>query len=198
LKRVSQEIKRLSRLVTTMLNLARLEDGVLKPVFKPLEMRDLLLTIAFSFTQIAQEKNISIEGLDNLPDITLLGDSDMLHQVFYNLLDNAIKFSPPGQRIEFRAVSSIPPPALAFGGEISYLFSIKNYGIGIAANERQRVFERFYKLDTSRSYDIRSAGLGLFLVKLIVERHGGKIKVFSDNVHYTEFALMLPFFPPSI
>ena len=109
-------------------------------------------------------------------------DRDMIHQVIYNLVDNAVKFTPENGTIS------------VFAGENDsnqVYVSIQNTGDGISPEEIGRVFERFYKVDKSRSYDVKSAGLGLYLCKTIVEMHGGKIFAESIEGQFTRFTVLL-------
>jgi signal transduction histidine kinase len=179
---VSGEVRRLARLVTGMLNLSRVEAGELRMNLSVFEISELLFTTALSFEQIISRKGIELRGLEALAPISLEGDKDMLTQVFYNLIDNAVKFTPPGGRIEFQARRE----------KDRAVFTLRNTGVGIASEEIGRVFERFYKTDQSRSYDTRGAGLGLYLSQTIVKMHGGSIYADSDGETYTCFTVELP------
>ncbi|MDR1465659.1 MAG: HAMP domain-containing histidine kinase [Oscillospiraceae bacterium] len=192
---VSGEVQRLSRLVTGMLNLSKIEDGELSLNPVPFDISELLFQTILSFEQLIAKKHIEIAGLESLEPTELTGDKDMLHQVFYNLIDNAVKFTPEGGRIEFYVQIHQPRPADrpdARSKEQIFCFGLRNTGVGISSEELGRVFERFYKADRSRSYDVKGAGLGLYLVKTIVELHGGQIKADSDGASYVEFAVLLP------
>ena len=102
----------------------------------------------------------------------------MIYQVIYNLCDNAVKFTNENGYIEIRIDER----------DKDFIFSVRNSGEGISSEEIGRIFERFYKVDKSRSYDSRSAGLGLYLCKTIVDMHGGKISAQSVEGQYTEFS----------
>ena len=136
-----------------------------------------------SFEQNIEKKNINVEGFENLSPIMVKADRDMLHQVFYNLVDNAVKFT------ENEGVISVSS-GKATNGE-TYV-SIQNTGEGVSPEELEKIFERFYKVDKSRSYDVKSAGLGLYLCKTIVEMHGGKIFAESVEGEFTRFTVLLP------
>ena len=179
---VSEEVKRLSRLVTGMLNLSKIEDGELQLNLKPFDINELLFTTILRFEQIISRKGLELTGLDALEPVVLPGDRDMLTQVFYNLIDNAVKFTPPGGRLEFYAVSD----------KENYTFTLRNTGAGIPSEELSRIFERFYKTDKSRSFDVKGAGLGLYLAKTIVTMHGGAICAESDGASYAQFRVELP------
>ncbi|MDR3313362.1 MAG: HAMP domain-containing histidine kinase [Oscillospiraceae bacterium] len=189
LELVSGEVKRLARLVTGMLNLSKMEAGEFHLNPSAFDINELLFHTVLSFEQLIAKKNIELIGLEDLQPILLHGDRDMLYQVFYNLIDNAVKFTPPGERMEFYVQIHRQKGAEA---ERIFCFGLRNTGIGIASEELARIFERFYKADKSRSYDVKGAGLGLYLAKTIVEMHGGQLKADSDGVSYTEFAVLLP------
>ena len=106
----------------------------------------------------------------------------MLHQVIYNLVDNAVKFT------QNEGVISVSSGETQKGETV---ISIRNTGEGVSTEELGKIFERFYKVDKSRSYDIKSAGLGLYLCKTIVEMHGGKIFAESVEGEYTQFTILL-------
>ncbi|MDR0530903.1 MAG: HAMP domain-containing histidine kinase [Oscillospiraceae bacterium] len=179
---VSGEVKRLSRLVTGMLNLSRMEAGELQLQRRRFDLSELLFTTLLSFEQAINKKGIELVGLDSLASIRYYGDKDMLTQVFYNLVDNAVKFTPPGERIELSVRRS----------KERLTISVKNTGVGITTENIERIFERFYKTDQSRSYDVKGAGLGLYLAKTIVKMHGGKITAESDGASYTKITVTLP------
>lgn len=179
---VSDEIKRLSRLVTGMLNMSKIEAGelTLKPVH--FDISEQIFKTVLSFEQVIEKKRITIFGLDQMSTVYLSADEGMINQVIYNLVDNAVKFTPP--------CGSIYIAAYEEKGKV--VTKIKNTGAGISSEEIGRIFERFYKVDKARSYDVKGTGLGLYIVKSIVELHGGTISVSSIENQYTEFAFMLP------
>jgi len=179
---VSEEVKRLSRLVTGMLNLSKIEDGELQLNLKPFDVNELLFTTVLRFEQIVGRKGLELAGLEDLEPITVTGDRDMLTQVFYNLIDNAVKFTPHGERLEFDARAD----------RETFRFALRNTGVGISSEELARIFERFYKTDKSRSFDVKGAGLGLYLARTIVKMHGGAISADSDGESWTEFVVELP------
>jgi signal transduction histidine kinase len=191
LQLVSQESKRLSRLVTGMLNLSKIEAGELKPKMTEFDISELLFQTVLLFEQLVAKKGIELIGLEDLRPLRITGDRDMLLQVFYNLLDNAVKFTPPGQQIIFETTVAPEDSKHTDGGRF-FGFSLRNTGVGIGSDQLPRIFDRFYKTDSSRSYDTQSSGLGLYLVKTLVQLHGGSIKADSDGTAYTEFSLLLP------
>ena len=179
---VSEEVKRLSRLVYSMLSMAKLESGELKLNPKTFDFRELLCTIAIGQEQRISAQKLDIVGLDEIKETKIYADKDLIHQVVYNLVDNAIKFTNEGGKIDFRLSND----------KNNLTFIITNTGNGIPKKELGYVFERFYKVDKSRSHNKNSTGLGLYIVKMIVNTHGGTIAVASKEGEYTSFKVVLP------
>ncbi len=180
---VSVEIKRLSRLVQSMLGLARLESGEQKVNPTEFKAMDLLCEVLLSQEQRIEAKSINIEGIDQENSLTLTADRDLIYQAIFNLVDNAIKFTPENGSIK---VSAFEDKA----GNVN--MSVKNEGKGIAASEMQYIFERFYKSDKSRSVNKDGTGLGLYIVKTIADIHKGQVIVSSQPDKFTEFTVILP------
>ncbi len=182
LKLVSDEVRRLSRLVVAMLNMSKIESGDLHMKQKNYNISDQIIHILLTFEQKIDSKNIEIIGLDNLGIHNVYADMDMIYQVVYNLFDNAVKFTNENGYIQISATQK----------DRMVEISIKNSGNGINSQELSKIFERFYKVDKSRSLDSKGAGLGLYIVKMMVEMHGGKIFARSDSVSEAEFVFTLP------
>jgi len=182
LKIVSDEVKRLARLVTGMLNMSKIEAGELelKPV--KFDISEMIFRTLLSFEQIIDKKHIEIKGLDSFESNSIVADKDMINQVVYNLIDNAVKFTPEGGYIEVSSKADSE----------KVIVRIRNSGMGIPGDEIDKIFERFYKIDKSRSYDVKGAGMGLYIVKTIIELHGGNIVARSEPGQYTEFIFQLP------
>ncbi|MBR6502734.1 MAG: HAMP domain-containing histidine kinase [Clostridia bacterium] len=179
---VHDEVKRLSRMVESMLSISRLESKETELVKTDFDFKEQLLGIVISQEKRIEEKNISINGLDELECITINADKDLIYRVVYNLVDNAIKFTEIDGEISFDI-------KLDSG---KFTFRIENTGKGIPEIELPHVFERFYKVDKSRSSNKESTGLGLYIVKTIIKNHGGVIKVSSVENQFTAFEFTLP------
>ncbi len=179
---VSDEIKRLSRLVRSMLDLSRLDSGEMKLNYQNFDLLSTLVTIIITFEQEISKKNIEIRGLEEITPKTVYGDKDLIHQVVYNLIENAVKFTNENGYIAFQITEDAEQVD----------FSVKNSGTGIAQSELPLVFDRFYKTDKSRSKDKKGLGLGLYLVRSIIRMHGGDITAKSEYGEYCEFAFYLP------
>lgn len=182
LSTVSSEVKRLSRLVVSMLNLSKIESGEVKIQPSKYNISSQIFEALIAMEQRLEEKKINIEGLDDISEVKIYADRDLLHQVLYNLLDNAVKFTDEGGTISF----------FAHEDENNVSITIRNTGAGLSKEDISRIFERFYKVDKSRSFDVKGVGLGLYIVRTIINMHDGII--FADSVQgeYTEFTFTLP------
>jgi Signal transduction histidine kinase len=182
LKIVSQEVKRLSRLVRTMLDLSRIDSGELRLRPARFDLTNTILNALLSFEKPIDDKRLEIRGLENAESLYVDGDPDMIHQVVYNLFENAVKFTNEGGYIEIKITDE---PAKT-------VVTIKNSGAGIAPDELPLIFDRFYKTDKSRSQDKNGMGLGLYIVKTIIKLHRGEINVSSVQNEYCQFEFWLP------
>lgn len=179
---VHEEVKRLSRMVEAMLNVSRLESEEFELKRESFNFKDQLLSIVISQEQRIEKKKIDIVGLDSIADVSINADKDLMHRVVYNLVDNAIKFTNEGGKISFKVNYNSK----------NFTFRIENTGKGIPQGELPYVFERFYKVDKSRSSNKDSTGLGLYIVKTIIKKHGGAILVSSIQNKFTAFEFTLP------
>ena len=184
---VSEEVKRLSRLVKSMLSIARIEAGDMKLNPTNFDINELVCRTVFAFEQKIEEKNLEILGLES-DEVFVNADNDLIHQVVYNLIDNAVKFVNEGGCISF---------GYQVKDKMVYI-SVKNTGSGIAQHELPRLFDRFYKTDKSRSLDKSGVGLGLYIVQTIVNQHKGDLLVKSVEKEYTEFTFSVPAADPKI
>ena len=178
---IESEIQRLSRLTENLLRLAALDAQTAR--INPenyrldIQIREIVQTAEPQWT----EKNIELDI--RLDELSLTADRDMLGQVWTNLLHNAVKFIPTGGKIRMELHKE---PDSAF-------FTIVDNGIGISEEDQGRVFDRFYKADISRTAAVKGSGLGLSIVKKIVEMHGGSVGLKSRPGEGSEFTVRLPF-----
>ena len=179
---VSQEVKRLSRLVRTMLDLSRIDSGELRLHMARFDLTNTIFVALLSFEKSIEQKKIQVLGLEDTESLYVDGDPDMIHQVVYNLIENAVKFTNEGGYIQL-AIRDLPDRTSV---------AIKNSGAGIAADEIALIFDRFYKTDKSRSQDKNGMGLGLYIVRTIIKLHGGEITVQSVENEYCQFEFWLP------
>lgn len=151
----------------SLLRIATLEKGKRNQAFQPLDLSQLLRDVIELYEPVAEEKHLRLQCA-HLPSCTLMGDRHLLFQLFANVLDNAIKFSPAQTKIDIALVQSKDTIAV----------QISDQGPGIPAHEKDRVFRRFFRGDASRS--TIGNGLGLSLVKAITDLHQGEIQL-GDN-----------------
>lgn len=179
---VSKEVKRLSTLVMTMLTLSKIEAGEEKLKLSETEMNKLVFNALLSFEKAIDKAGIQIEGFESMPLVKVSADENMLFQVAYNLFDNAVKFTNEGGTIYIGLEETSDRVTV----------NISNTGRGISKQDMARIFERFYKVDKSRSEHVKGVGLGLNLAKNIVELHGGEISVASEPGQLTTFSFWIP------
>ena len=183
---IAEETRRLSRMVGRMLDAAKIQSGELLINPAPMDFSAMTTQILLSFEQKIEKKQLDV--CCELDDrLIVMGDRDHLYRAVYNLVDNAVKFINEGGRLCLRAHPE---------GEFC-AFSISNTGTGISSDDLPHIFDRFYKADRSRSMDKTGAGLGLYIVKNIINLHGGEISVRSDGGE-TEFEFTLPLAPPQL
>ncbi len=180
LKTISSETRRLSRLVRRMLDLSRLQSSENVTAQERFDVSEVLIRVLVSL-----EGKITGRGLDvetDLPEgpVMVWGDPDAITQVCYNLLDNAIKFAAPGTALGLSITTK--------GGK-AYV-AVRNTGAAIPPEELPMIFDRFHKSDKSRSVDREGVGLGLYIVKTILNAHKENITVTSEE-GVTEFTFTL-------
>jgi signal transduction histidine kinase len=178
---VSAEVKRLSKMVNAMLNISRIETGNLNLNIERFDISKKLLNTFLTFEQLITDKNIIIEGLEDLEPINIPGDQSLIDQVVYNLIDNAVKFTSEEGSLSLKVHST----------DKKTVVSVYNSGNGIPADDIPRVFDRFYKTDRSRGLDKKGVGLGLYISKTIIDQHGEEMWVKSEEGSYCEFAFTL-------
>jgi signal transduction histidine kinase len=184
---IYEEAGRMHRMALDLLDLARLEAGTADLKMSPIDMGALLRSIVEKFTSQAQKAGIHLQL--NVPEYlpTLIGDGDRLAQVFTNLVDNALKFTPFGGQVSLQALSTVADMEI----------SVTDTGQGVPNKALTRLFDRFYQVDPARAGGEtaavrRGAGLGLAIVQEIVQAHNGKISVRSEVGHGTTFVIHLP------
>ncbi|MGH2411384.1 MAG: sensor histidine kinase, partial [Chloroflexota bacterium] len=175
---VRDESGRMGRLVTNLLLLAR-GDEARAIDRRPVELDGLLLEVARQAHGLSPTVRIAIGHEDQAQ---VQGDADLIKQVVLNLVDNAITHTPPGGRVELSLTVADGEARLA----------VRDSGPGIAPEEIERIFERFYRLDRARGRRTGGAGLGLAIARWIVEAHGGRIAVESTLGQGSTFLVILP------
>ncbi len=179
---ISQEVKRLSRLVSQLLDLSRLESGDRKFNFTDFDIAELSRIILISFEQKIDDKRLEVNFETDEDSMTVHADKDAVHQVLYNLCHNAIKFSHEGGKFEIR---------IKHAEDKRIEVCVFNEGQGIPEKDMDMVFDRFFKSDESRGLDKSGVGLGLYISKTIIDAHNEKISVSSVENEYCEFKFTL-------
>ncbi len=173
---------RLTRLTDDLLKLSRIEAGRMSMEIRPVGASSFILPCLETARLDAEQRRIALE-CDCPPDLPhVMGDASSLQEIMQNLLDNAVRYTPEGGRIMVKAT--------ARNGEV--LISVADTGIGIPKVEQERIFERFYRVDTARARDTGGTGLGLAIVKHLVEAQGGRIEVQSEVGIGSTFTVFLP------
>ena len=183
---VLEECERLTRLTDQLLALAR-EDAGAPAAYRPLDLSALVAGVAETMRPLAQARSLRLEQ-SAAEGLTVRGDEGRLRQVFYNLLDNALKYTPAGGAVEVRAARQ--------GG--AAVVSVRDTGVGIAAEHLPRVFDRFYRVDKGRSRAGGGTGLGLSIARGIVLAHGGRVDLSSTPGQGTVCTVTLPLAAPEI
>ncbi len=184
LTRTATQTERLTNLVKTMMKISGIESGEMKLVGKTVNLTALFVETLLMYEKEIEDKNVSVYGVDSEKTI-MYGDRDILHQIVYNLVDNAVKFVDEGGKIVLKTYSDENNICIKFG----------NSGKGIPAMDIPRIFDRFYKTDFSRGIDTSGVGLGLSIVRKFVIFHNGTITLESSD-NYTEFTLTFPVYIP--
>jgi len=177
---IESESKRLSSLSDSLLKLSSLDNNKTPLIKKDFRLDKQLESIALMLEPQWSAKNLQFEA--DLPKLTVYGDEDLLSQVWVNLIHNAIKFTPEGGRIDV---------VLTMGDDLSVV-KISDTGSGIEPEDQIHIFERFYKVDKARDRSLGGNGLGLSIVKKIVDMCEGSVNVDSKPDQGTMFKVMLP------
>jgi heavy metal sensor kinase len=185
LETISQESKQMSRLVDQLLSLARADAGKEHWNFTQVDIGKLINNLSTDAEILCQEKGLSFQ-LGEMQPLVVKGDEARLRELFMNLLDNAIRYTPAPGMV---SISSRREGQMA-------VVAVRDTGVGIPAEDMPFIFERFYRVDKSRSRAQGGTGLGLAICKHIAEAHGGKIEVESEVGAGSTFSVWLPLQSP--
>jgi two-component system phosphate regulon sensor histidine kinase PhoR len=180
LSRMRGDVDRMNGLVNDLLELSRMESGQFKIDAEPMALTPLVHAVKNQFGETAAAQDVKLVGdlAENLPPVMV--DGEKLNQIFVNLVENSLKFTPPGGEILVRAEAEDEHVQVV----------LKDTGIGVAPQHLPHIFERFYKVNRSRRDS--GTGLGLSIVKQLVEAHGGRISVESKEGEGCTFTFTLP------
>jgi len=178
---IRKNAMRMARLTEDLLVLARVESGERSFKLEPATPQELLDESVQTFQEIASSRNIELTVMNTANSFVSV-DRDAIHQVFSNLIDNAMKYGQEGQKIMIGACER----------EDGVQFFVRDFGAGIPSEHLPRLFERFYRVDKARSRESGGTGLGLAIAKHVVRAHGGTIKAESELNHGATFYFTLP------
>jgi len=176
-----EEILRMSTIIDNLLTLAKADQGTLDVTFSEVNLKELVEELYEDSIVLAEEKEIHVD-LEATAPVVIVGDRFRLHQLFLNLVDNAIKYTPEGGTVRL----------LATRENGSAVFQVSDTGIGIPHDELEKIFDRFYRIDKARSREMGGSGLGLSIAKRIAELHRGTIEVASELGRGSTFTVKLP------
>ncbi|MBI2209887.1 MAG: PAS domain S-box protein, partial [Deltaproteobacteria bacterium] len=185
-----RNIGRLSRLVNDLLDVAKLEAGKIELQPVRFELKDMVHHVVETVRSWAESKGVAIDEVYPEAPIPVLADPDRLTQVVTNLLGNAIKFTPEGGKISVEVDPRQSAPGTA--EEPGVAVSVQDSGIGIPKQDQERIFEKFEQVSLASPQGVSSTGLGLTIAKEIVELHGGKIWVDSNEGQGSRFTFAIP------
>jgi two-component system phosphate regulon sensor histidine kinase PhoR len=181
LEKIRVHADRMAGLVSDLLDLSRLESGERAPSWQPVSPAEVAEEVAAAFADSAERKGVALRRADH-GSVRVVSDPDRLRQIVENLVENAVKYTPPGGRIDI----TTGPSADGAEGVVA------DDGPGIPAEHLPRIFERFYRVDKARSREMGGTGLGLSIVKHLAESIGAVIRVESRLEHGTRFTVSLP------
>lgn len=180
---IETESRRLTQLINNILDFSKIESGQKTYHFESAEVETVVAETLKTFTVRLEQSGFAIEfetPQQRLPHAIM--DADAIAQAFINLLDNAVKYSGEARRIHVKLGQQ--------GGYIA--IAVTDFGIGIAPGEQEKVFEKFYRVSTGLVHDVKGSGLGLSIVKHIVEAHQGQVTVESEPGKGSTFTILLP------
>lgn len=180
-----EEVDRMSRIVDDLLTLARADMGALQLQKERVDLGEVAEGVWRSLGRIAEEKGLRFT-FQRDGEVAVWGDKDRLRQLLVNLVDNALKYTPPGGEVRLRVERD----------DTLALLTVQDTGEGIPPEDQERVFERFYRVDKARSRQRGGTGLGLSICKWIAEAHGGKISLESEVGKGSTFVVQLPLLAP--
>ena len=193
--RIEAESKRMGQLVEDLLTLARIDERR-ESKLAPFDLFHLAVDASNDAYATSPDREVSLVGLTNDMAPTsapVIGDESRMRQVVANLLTNAMRYTPAGTPLEIAVGVREDVPGYPLS-----VIEVRDHGPGIHGEDRERVFERFYRTDTSRSRDTGGTGLGLSIVAAILEQHDGSVHIEETSGGGATFVISLPFYPAPV
>ena len=203
LKSNLEEINRMSKIVDDLLLLSRADIGEIRLKKEDINLTEILKELVAQVNILAQPKNINIETSNHHEDIHIFGDVLRIRELFLNLIENGIKYTEEGGAVNITLEKDtllLDHKQSSLAGEEQVKFVkviVSDTGIGIAEEDQERIFDRFFRVDKARSREQGGSGLGLSICKWIVDAHQGEIRVESDVGKGSSFIVKLPLYFPS-
>jgi two-component system phosphate regulon sensor histidine kinase PhoR len=189
---MQQQASRMARLIDDLLSLSRIELNAHRRPDTPVDLVPIVRQVADGLQTLARDRDVTV-NVEAAGAPTVLGDRDELVSLFENLVENAIKYGATGKRVDIKLA-----PARAEEGEPEVQVSVQDYGPGIAPEHVPRLTERFYRVNVRESRDQGGTGLGLALVKHILNRHRGRLSIESSPGAGATFTIYLPTVEPAL
>jgi signal transduction histidine kinase len=191
LRTMLRQAERLGGLIAQLLDLSRLESGAVSLKRRVFEVGPLLEDAAAEARLAAPQVAVAVAAE---PGLAVDGDPERIHQVVANLLENAVRHSPPDGDVQMRALAGTSPSQRAGAPRrpAEVVIEVADQGPGIPEDEAERVFERFYRADTARASNQGGAGLGLAIARGIVDLHGGRIRAERNEPNGCRMVVVLP------
>jgi len=199
-----EEINRMSQIVEDLLNLSKADTGEIRLNKEDVNLTEILNEVVVQMERLAKTKKLHLSATNHHQDIHIFGDALRLRELFINLIENGIKYTEEGGSIRIILQKEYPPPVT---GQPDWVerekgqfvkIIVSDTGIGIAKEDQERIFNRFFRVDKARSREQGGSGLGLSICKWIVEAHQGEIGVESELAKGSSFIVRLPLSPPEL
>jgi len=199
-----EEINRMSQIVEDLLNLSKADTGEIILNKEDINLTEILDEVVAQMERLAKTKKLHLSATNHHQDIHIFGDALRLRELFINLIENGIKYTEEGGSIRIILQKEYPLPVT---GEPDWVerekgqfvkIIVSDTGIGVAKEDQERIFNRFFRVDKARSREQGGSGLGLSICKWIVEAHRGKIGVESELAKGSSFIVRLPLSPPEL
>ena len=204
LKSNLEEINRMSQIVEDLLLLSRADTGEIRVNREDINLTEILAEVVAQMDLMARSKKLHLSASNHHQEIHIFGDALRIRELFINLIENGIKYTEEGGSIHITLQEEYPPPVrnqsdrLEGEREKFVRIIVSDTGIGIAKEDRERIFNRFFRVDKARSREQGGSGLGLSICKWIVEAHQGEIKVESELGKGSSFIVRLPLSSPRL